>query len=166
MRPPWTPLPRRFGAYSDRSIHLSHSITRWLVHRITSSGQSCCDPWAEKVVPVRNVTNKTTHHTYMHFKATPVCYWCFLKTTHPACMSTCLIQPSQCSKCIVHLLLDVHPFYSFFYTSAWVVKLATPRYYFYTTDCARKSGLVSLKLLRKHIIVGRPSKRHSVAIYY
>ena len=26
-RAPWTPLPRRFGAYSDRSTCLSHSIT-------------------------------------------------------------------------------------------------------------------------------------------
>ena len=27
MRAPWTPLPRRLGAYSERSTCLSHSIT-------------------------------------------------------------------------------------------------------------------------------------------
>lgn len=39
MSPPWTPLPRRLGAYSARSTALSHSITRWLDHCTTSEGE-------------------------------------------------------------------------------------------------------------------------------
>ena len=36
MRAPWTPEPRRLGAYSARSAARSHSMTRWLVQRATS----------------------------------------------------------------------------------------------------------------------------------
>lgn len=39
MRPPCTPLPRRLGAYSAKSTERSHSITRWLLHWITSAGR-------------------------------------------------------------------------------------------------------------------------------
>lgn len=46
MRPPWTPLPRRLGAYSARSTALSHSITRWLDHCTTSEGEGCF--WRKK----------------------------------------------------------------------------------------------------------------------
>lgn len=35
IRPPWTPEPRMFGAYSARSTTRSHSITRWFVQRVT-----------------------------------------------------------------------------------------------------------------------------------
>lgn len=38
ISPPCTPLPRRLGAYSARSTERSHSITRWLVHWVTSEG--------------------------------------------------------------------------------------------------------------------------------
>lgn len=41
ISPPWTPLPRRLGAYSARSTALSHSITRWLDHCTTSEGEGC-----------------------------------------------------------------------------------------------------------------------------
>lgn len=41
ISPPWTPLPRRLGAYSARSTALSHSITRWLDHCTTSEGDGC-----------------------------------------------------------------------------------------------------------------------------
>lgn len=44
MRPPWTPLPRRLGAYSARSTDRSHSITLWLDHCTTSDGErSLCE---------------------------------------------------------------------------------------------------------------------------
>lgn len=39
MRPPWTPLPRRLGAYSARSTDRNHSITLWLDHCTTSEGE-------------------------------------------------------------------------------------------------------------------------------
>ena len=40
-RAPCTPLPRKLGAYSERSMVLSHSMTRWLVHSMTSPGWFC-----------------------------------------------------------------------------------------------------------------------------
>lgn len=41
ISPPWTPLPRKLGAYSARSTALSHSITRWFDHWTTSDGEGC-----------------------------------------------------------------------------------------------------------------------------
>lgn len=38
ISPPCTPLPLRLGAYSARSTERNHSITRWLVHWVTSEG--------------------------------------------------------------------------------------------------------------------------------
>ncbi|EZA48198.1 hypothetical protein X777_14301, partial [Ooceraea biroi] len=35
IKPPWTPEPRMFGAYSARSTTRNHSITRWFVQRVT-----------------------------------------------------------------------------------------------------------------------------------
>ena len=50
IKAPWTPLPLRFGAYSDRSIVLSHSITRWFVHSATSAGIFCSWPWNKHTI--------------------------------------------------------------------------------------------------------------------
>lgn len=70
MTAPWTPLPLKFGAYSDRSIVLSHSITLWLVHKTTSPGipfmWGCCahknmPEMTKKIKQVYVNTNQTSH---------------------------------------------------------------------------------------------------------
>ena len=47
IKAPCTPLPLKFGAYSDRSIVRNHSMTLWFVHKTTSPGTLYRFPWKQ-----------------------------------------------------------------------------------------------------------------------
>lgn len=64
MMPPCTPLPRRLGAYSERSTVRSHSITRWLVQRLTSSQE----PLSYKRRTITIIAQEIEKDTLKHIK--------------------------------------------------------------------------------------------------